>query len=73
MELSQLSILLDDEDVKNVYCTLLIYSIRFESIYVVDVVKGQVVLSKRVKILILVLRWVIYHLNITSDTASTIA
>ena len=73
MELSQLSILLDDEDVKNVDCTLLVDSIRFESIYVVDVVKGQVVLSKRVKILVLVLCRVIYHLNITSDTASTIA
>ena len=73
MELSQLSILLHDKDVKNVDCTLLVDSIRFESIYVVDVVKGQVVLSKRVKILILVLHWVIYHLNITGDTASTIA
>ena len=73
MELSQLSILLDDEDVKNVDCTLLVDSIRFESIYVVDVVKSQVVLSKRVEILILVLCRVIYHLNITSDAASTIA
>ena len=40
MEFSQFGILLDDKDVKDVNFALLVDRISFESVYVVDVVKG---------------------------------